>query len=381
MPRLDVCGQLRRRLFGAGIDAHGGGRDAREIAVRLGRFRRPFEAAQLDPAPERVALPELGRRQVQLARIQNGPVAIVAQLLVPLDDAVPELVGAGGGLVHVHDDARWRQILEQMRGALEEQRQVELDAARRDPGAHVAIHGLLGQIPRESHPIAAPELAHRVGVQRHLSRRQQVDAIELVQGALGLGIEPPDAVDIAVEEVDSIRRIGPHGKHVDQRAPHRELAVRHDLRDRGIARKGQLRPQALEVQSLADVHFERVRAHEAARCEPLQQRVDRDQPDDVARPRQLGEGREASRGDVGVCGERIVGQGLEVRKDPYRQRRRREKADLVTQPLGLARARRDDDEGGRRRRCRLRQCQRGSGAVQLAPLDDGVGWARENGLE
>ncbi len=86
--------------------------------------------------------------------------AVVTQLFMPLNDAVPQILYRGRGIVHIHEDAVGRQILEQMRGALEEQRQEVFDAARRYPCAHVAVDGLLRQIAGESQAVAAAELAH-----------------------------------------------------------------------------------------------------------------------------------------------------------------------------------------------------------------------------
>ena len=232
------------------------------------------------------------------------------------DDAVPQLGHGGCRIVHVDEDAVGRQILEQMRGALEEQRQEEFDAAGRDAGAHVAVNRLLRQIAGEAQAVAAAELAHGIGIQRRLARRQQLDAVQLVQGALRVRIEAPDAVDIAVQHVDSIGRVRAHGKHIDQRAAHREFAVRDDLRDGGISGQRQLRAQCLQIERLADMDLERVGLDIAARRQPLQQRVDGHQPDALAGARQFRQGGEPGRGDVGMRGEAVVGQGLQIREDP-----------------------------------------------------------------
>src|ERR1700678_1618347 len=111
--------------------------------------------------------------------------AVMAQLLVSIDDSVPQLVYAFARLVQVDQDARGRQVLEQMRGALEEQRQIELDAPGRLPGAHVSINRLLGEIAGKSRPVTTPKLTHGVGTQRCLARGQQLHPIELLAGGLG----------------------------------------------------------------------------------------------------------------------------------------------------------------------------------------------------
>ena len=204
---------------------------------------------------------------------------IVAQLLVSLDDAVPQLVGQGARLLHVDQQAGWRQVFEQMRGPLEEQRQEILEAAGRVAEAHVAVHGVLSEIAGEAQAIAAAEFAHGVAMQRRLACRQQMNALQLVARALRIRIEMPDAVDVAIEHVDAIRRFGAHREHVEQRAANRELAVGDHLGDRRVAGHRQLSAQRVEVQRLPDMHLERIRLDVAARRQALHQRVDRDQPD------------------------------------------------------------------------------------------------------
>ena len=237
----------------AGCSARGSTRTA--AGATLGKFchrplrlGRPFEGAQLDPRPIGEERAELRGRQVHLLGVQNRPLAVVAQLLVPFDDAVPQLVYAFARLVHVDQDARWRQVLEQMRGALEEQRQIELDAPRRLSGAHVAIDRLLGEIAGKAQPITAPKLAHGVGTQGCLARGQQLNPIELLAGALGIRVEHADAVDILIQQIDAKRAVRAHGEHVEQGAAHRELAVGDHLRDGRVAREGQSLAQGLEVE-------------------------------------------------------------------------------------------------------------------------------------
>jgi hypothetical protein len=50
-------------------------------------------------------LPEFGRRQIDFGGIQDGSVAIVAQLFMALDDAAPKPWTVPSGLVHVDQDA------------------------------------------------------------------------------------------------------------------------------------------------------------------------------------------------------------------------------------------------------------------------------------
>ena len=271
------------------------------------RFGRPFEGPQIDLEPRGVLRAKFRRRQIQFRRIENRPTPIVAQLLVPVDDAAPRRIGCRTSLVDIDQDTARRQVFEEMRSAVEEQGQEELDAPRRLAGAHVAINRLLRQIARETQPVAAAKLAYRVRIQRRLARGQQLDTIQLVQRALRVRIEAPDAVDVAIQHVDSIRSVRAHGKNVDQRTAHREFAVCDDLGDGGISGQRQPRAQCFQIECLADMDFERIGLDVAAGRQSLQQRVDGDQPDAPSGARQFGKRREPGRGDIGMRGEAVVG--------------------------------------------------------------------------
>ena len=133
--------------------------------------------------------------------------AVVTQLLVPLNDAIPESLDRGSCIVHVHQNAVRGQILEQVGCALEEQRQEILDAARRNPGTDVAVYRLFRQISGESQAVAAAEFTHRVGIERCLSRGQELNAVQLVHGPLRVRIKATDAVDLAIQHVDPVGRL------------------------------------------------------------------------------------------------------------------------------------------------------------------------------
>ncbi len=302
------------------------------------------------------------------------------QLLVPVDDAAPETIRAAERLLHVDQHARWRQVFEQIRGALEEQRQIKLEPARRAARAHIAIDGLLGQVAGKSQAVAAPELAHRIGTHRRFPGRQQFDALELLPGSLGIGIEQADAVDVLIQKIDTERRIRSHGKDIEQRAADREFAVRDHLRDGGVSGEGEALAQGLEVEPLAHVDLQRVGLDVAARGEPLQQRVDRHDPYAAERPRQGRERFQARRGDIRMRREAVVGQGLEVRKNLDHGLAGGEKPDLLAQGLRIARTRHDDDQRPASFRRRLGDREGCRGPVELSPFDDRGGRGRERGI-
>src|SRR5712672_2352192 len=99
-----------------------------------------------------------------------------------------------------------------MRGAVEEQRQKEFEAARRLTRTDVAINGLLREIAAEAQAIAAAELAHRIRIERRFARGQQLNPLQSIARTLAVGIEMPDGLDIAVQHVDAVRIVRAHGE-------------------------------------------------------------------------------------------------------------------------------------------------------------------------
>src|SRR3546814_10858259 len=94
------------------------------------RVARVLRAADLDPLARVEPFAQGVGRQVQRIGRQQRALDVVAALLVALAGLLPELVGRFG-----HADRHQRQsvvaeVVEQRRGAVEEQRQVVLDARR-----------------------------------------------------------------------------------------------------------------------------------------------------------------------------------------------------------------------------------------------------------
>src|SRR3546814_3799162 len=101
------------------------------------RVARVLRAADLDPLARVEPFAQGVGRQVQRIGRQQRALDVVAALLVALAGLLPELVGRFG-----HADRHQRQsvvaeVVEQRRGAVEEQRQVVLDARRRVAGLEV----------------------------------------------------------------------------------------------------------------------------------------------------------------------------------------------------------------------------------------------------
>jgi len=151
----------------------------------------------------------------------------------------------------------------------------------------------------------------------------------------------------------------------------REFTMRDDLRDGRISRQRQLSAQSFEVQRVADSNFEGVGLDIAAGRQSLQQRVDGNQPDALSRARQFRQGGEPGRGDIGMRGEAVVGQGLQIGKDPYTRARAGKESNFIAEGFRIARALRDDDQRSLRARRGLRDGERRGCAIELAPFDDG----------
>src|SRR5690606_33682174 len=111
-------------------------RHVRRQRVGICVARMPF-AAHFHPLAGVEALAQRLRRQVQLGRRQQRPLDVVAALLVTVGDLGEELLGAFAGAVADDRQDALAEVVEQGRGPVEEQRQVVLDAGRRDPGLQV----------------------------------------------------------------------------------------------------------------------------------------------------------------------------------------------------------------------------------------------------
>ncbi len=303
------------------------------------------------------------------------------ELIVPFHDSRPESIRVRSRLLHVDQNARRRQIFEQMRGSLEKQRQVELQPPRRAASAHVPVDGVLGQIAGEAQSVTAPEFAHRVRAQRRFARGQQVNPLQLFARSLRVGVEKTDAVDIAVEQIDPVRAFRAHREDIEQRSPHGELAVRRDLRHCGIARERQPLAQGVQIQRLADVNLQGMRLDVAARSKTLHQGVDRDHPDAAPRARQFRQSSQPCRGDVRVRREAVVRQRLEVGEHVHRHRSAREESDLLAQRFSGARGLGNDDQRPRGFGRRLGDGERGGRAIELAPFDEGGCGGRQERVE
>src|SRR5690606_32689468 len=135
-------------------------------------------------------------------------------------DQLPALVEPRRRVLDEDDEAFVRrQVVEQARRLVEEQRQVILDARRQPRLGDVAIDRAARRLPGEMLAKALPEAGDALLVERKLAGRQNADAVGLAAGQLRLRIEQPERLDLVVEEIHADGLFGPGRENVEQRAP------------------------------------------------------------------------------------------------------------------------------------------------------------------
>ena len=241
-------------------------------------------------------------------------------LLVALGGVSPERLCLVAHAGELDDERRLRQVVEQGAGAVEEERQPVLDAGRREPFAHVPVDRAGIGIALEAGSPGGPEPADRLRVEGELARGQQPDRIGPVERALRLGVEGADRLDLGIEEVDAVRPLGPRRKEIEERAPHRELAVLHHLADAPVASEVQPAPRPLEIEPVADREHEGIAFHEPAGRDPAHEGGGGGDEDLVSGVGQRVQGGEALGDDVLVRREGVVGEGLAIREEKRKAR-------------------------------------------------------------
>ena len=237
-----------------------------------------------------------------------------------------------------------RQVVEQRRGILVEQRQVVLDPLGRQSRTDVLVDVAATHIGIEGAVPGGSEAGDAGRVDGHFPRRQDADTVGLGDGSLGIGIEQPEAVDLVVEEVDANRVRTTHREDVDQRTADGELAPFGHRVDGPVAGACQALPLGGDVEGLADGDDQRLAVHETRRREALQQGGDRHDQDAAFGAGQLVERFQTFGDDVLMGREMIVGEGFPVRKGQNGYPARREEAYLAQRVKRGLRVRRDVDD-------------------------------------
>ena len=174
---------------------------------------------------------ELLGREKQFIRRERRALGVVA-------DEIEALAGirAKGLQLALHvamqdDLGIFRQVIEEGGRLVEEQRQVVFDAAGGDTVADVPVQGHARGIAVKALAPAAPEGRACRFVQRELAAGQQLDGLDRIQAALGVGVEGAQAVQFVVEEVQPIGQRGAHREQVDEAAAYRVFTGTQHLLD------------------------------------------------------------------------------------------------------------------------------------------------------
>ena len=351
LPSPGRFGGQQHRTFG-GVDELA--QIARFVPSALARHdvRKPA-APEIDAMPGSIALrvhAELrigGQRgqqlcfgEVQRRRLRQRPLDVVAKRFVAAAQAADEPFGALKTTVVEHDCRRLRQVVEQCRRALEEKRQIALDAWMRDAVAHVLVHLAAAHVHIEGVVPALAKASDTTGVEGNLLGGQDPDRVYALHGTLRIRIECSQAVDLVVVEVDPQRQLGPHGEDVHQRTAHGVLAAFGDGADTTVS--GTLQPYALGLDGEAAAGFEhqRLRLDEGCRRQPLHQGLYRRHQNAVLHAGQGVERGEPLRDDVLMRGEVVVRQRFPVGERERFGRAGGKESDFPPRPvrvLGVAR--------------------------------------------
>jgi hypothetical protein len=280
---------------------------------------------------------------------EQRPVGVAARHLVARVRVAPELLDRLADVMVQGERAARGQVVEQRRDAVEEKRQVVLDARRRHAVGDVAVQALLRRIAFEQLAPAATEARAPGVVQRELARRQHAQLLHRVERALRVDVEGLDRVDHVVVQVERCGSASP-SEQIDQPPAPADLAGRDHLRDVLVTRDGELLPQFFKRQAFPRLEEERMAGEVGGRTQAHQRGRRRHHRDVELRALDAIERRQALRDQVLVRGELVVGQRFPVRQQAHAQLGR-EPPDLVHQALRVERGRGNDRE----RRFRLRQ--------------------------
>jgi hypothetical protein len=125
----------------------------------------------------------------------------VAAFFVTLGDVACGVLDGAGQSGARADHGVGRQVVEQCVGGIEEQRQIELDAGRRDAVAHAAVDHALGRVAFEPRSITPAERPDRIRIEGHFATGQQTYLLERCARALRLRIEFANRIDLVVEQI------------------------------------------------------------------------------------------------------------------------------------------------------------------------------------
>ena len=316
---------------------------------------------------------QLRRIQIQIRHRQRRALGIVQVDFAARCDRLQRRGRGGGRIAPAGKQGIGRQVVEQAGGALEEQRQVVLDAGRRQRVADAAVDRAVRGVGVEGVAEVAAEAVDGRRRQREFPPGQRRDRLDRAGRGLPLGIELAQGVERAVEEVQPAGPFRAHREQVHQRAPHRELAGFADLGTGAVAEGVQPGAQGVDLELVAAREAQRAVTHVFRGTQPLQQRGRGGEQQAAAAVAELGQRAQALRDDLAVRRGGVVGQGLPVGEGQRRLRAVEEEAAFALQRELCGDVGRDRHHQPLLAARQFGQRQRPGGAVQLAAAQRGAG--------
>ena len=255
----------------------------------------------------------------------------------------------------------------------------------REPGQprlHAVEHLALGQaLPVLPTPgLAAHEgrrpLPHRLRRQQ-LPAGEDLDALDVVPAALVAHAEPGQAVDLVAPEVDADRGVGRARVHVDDRAPHGDLAPVLDLVLPPVARPHQAGHEVARVEHVAGPDRDRLDVLDV-RAQPLHEGPHRRHHDGrlvVAEPPHRAQ---APAHGLGGGADPLEGQGL-PRREQLHLVGPEVRLEVGDEPLGVTRRRRRHHQRPAVREGRRGRPASGRGPAPARPRSRRAGRPRRRG--
>ena len=251
-------------------------------------------------------------RQKQFAWRQQRASWVYALFAVAGAYVLPEVLGvlldAGQG----EQPGIVRQVVEQAGQFVEEQRQIVLNAWWNKAFAEVHVQRATPMIHFKAFAKARAKASQRRLVERELLGRQQVDAVYLVDRALGFRIKGAQRLDLVVQQVDAVGQCTTHWIKIQQRSAYRVVSVFVDRVDAAVAGRVEVDAHPVDVQLLANLQQQDRAAQKLTRRQPVQHRGHGYNKDALADARQLEQRFKALGDDVLVRRETVVRQGFPV---------------------------------------------------------------------
>ncbi len=312
---LHELAQRRGGLLRTGVERQGG--------RRLGGVVHPVALQQLEvladhPRDRLDAAEQLRDFDKELVGFERRAVGVEPGQLEALIALAPERLRRLVDPLAGEQQRLGGQIVEQGFGLGEEEREVVFDAGRRQGVAHIAVDDALLRIAFEIGAIGLAEVFDPRLIQGELPRRQQPDALDLLQGALGFGIEGPNGLHLVIEQFDAVGMTAAHGVEIDEAAADRELAMLHHLGDAAVAAALQPLAHRLQGEAVAHVQDEAAAQNVLPGRQAVHEGGQGNHQNAALEARQLIEGGQPLGDDVLIGRENVVGEGLPIGKAQHR---------------------------------------------------------------